>query len=205
VRQSRKGTDFPYVVHPIRVAEILDRFGYGKDVVMAGALHDTVEDASVSYSELTNEFGERVSELVEKASEPDKALDWRTPKQHTVARAASEDDLEALALVAADKLDNVRSLKETLRARGEEKTWTIFNADRRNQHWYYRTLAQALLDREPTNLLFRTLDAEVHALFLTSGARRGSSPGSHSATHRTRALTSPTQSSTGGRSTRRSN
>ena len=34
VRQSRKGTDFPYVVHPIRVAEILDRFGYGEEVVV---------------------------------------------------------------------------------------------------------------------------------------------------------------------------
>jgi hypothetical protein len=165
VRQPRKGTDFPYVVHPIRVAEILDRFGYSEDVVMAGVLHDTVEDASVTYAELRNEFGERVSELVEKASEPDKSLDWRTRKQHTVARAASENDLEALALVAADKLDNVRSLQETLRGRGEKETWKIFNAGRRNQHWYYRTLAQTLLDREPTNLLFRTLDAEVHALF----------------------------------------
>jgi Domain of unknown function (DUF6946)/HD domain len=165
VRQARKGTDFPYVVHPIRVAEILDRFGYGEDVVMAGALHDTVEDASVTYAELTNEFGERISELVEKASESDKSLDWRTRKQHAIESAAAERDLEALAVVAADKLDNVRSLQETLRARGHGETWKIFNADRKCQHWYYRTLAQTLLEREPTNLLFRTLDAEVHALF----------------------------------------
>jgi len=165
VRQPRKGTDFPYAVHPIRVAEILDRFGYGEEVVIAGVLHDTVEDAGVSHAELTHEFGERVSELVKKASEPDKSVDWRARKQHTIARATTENNLDALALVAADKLDNVRSLQETLRARGEDETWKIFNADRRNQHWYYRTLAQTLLHRQPTNLLFRTLDAEVHALF----------------------------------------
>lgn len=52
-----------------------------------------------------------------------------------------------------------------LRSRGEDETWKIFNADRKNQHWYDRTLAQTLLDREPTNLLFRTLEAEVHGLF----------------------------------------
>jgi len=63
--QPLKGTSFPYVVHPIRVAEILDRFGYGEEVVMAGMLHDTIEDASVSHAELAHEFGGRVSELVD--------------------------------------------------------------------------------------------------------------------------------------------
>jgi hypothetical protein len=165
VRQARKGTQFPYVVHPIRVAEILDRYGYDEELVVAGLLHDTVEDAGVTFADLAESFGERVAALVESASEPDKTLDWRPRKQHTIERAAADLDSGALALVAADKLDNVRSLQETLRSRGEEETWKIFNARRKDQHWYYRTIAQTLLDREPTNLLFRTLDAEVHALF----------------------------------------
>ena len=48
VRQERKGTDFPYVAHPIGVAEILDRFDVGEDVVVAGFLHDTIEDTDVT-------------------------------------------------------------------------------------------------------------------------------------------------------------
>jgi hypothetical protein len=52
-----------------------------------------------------------------------------------------------------------------LRSRGKKKTWAIFNADRRSQHWYYRTLVEVLLKQQPRNLLFRTLDAEVHAIF----------------------------------------
>lgn len=165
VAQERKGTTFPYLVHPLRVAEILDRFDYSEEVVMAGILHDTVEDAGVRYGELTAAFGERVSELVEKTSEPDKSLDWRARKEHTIARVAVETDREALAVIAADKLDNVRSLQDTLRARGENDTWTIVNAGRKPQHWYYRTLTETLLKRQPENLLFRTLDAEVHAVF----------------------------------------
>lgn len=50
--QERKGTDFPYVSHPIRVAEILRRFDYPEDVVVAGFLHDTIEDAEITAEEL---------------------------------------------------------------------------------------------------------------------------------------------------------
>jgi hypothetical protein len=164
VAQARKGTDFPYVIHPIRVAEILSRFGYTEDVVVAGLLHDTIEDAGVTVDELRRCFGDRVAELVEAASEPDKSLDWRTRKQHTIDRVA-DLDTDAVALIVADKLDNVRSLQDTLRARGKRAAWKIFNADEESQHWYYRTLAQSLLDRDPDKPLVRTLDAEVHELF----------------------------------------
>ena len=102
---------------------------------------------------------------MDKVSEPDKSLDWRVRKQDAIERAATESDVGALALVAADKLDNIRSLEETLRSRGEEETWRICSADRKSQHWFYRTMTQALLDRQPTNLLFRTLAAAVDEVF----------------------------------------
>ncbi len=57
--QERKGTDFPYIAHPIRVAQILDRFDCGEDVTVAGFLHDTIEDANVTADELTEVFGRR--------------------------------------------------------------------------------------------------------------------------------------------------
>jgi hypothetical protein len=41
----RKGTDIPYIHHPIAVAHILESHGYAEDLVAAGLLHDTVEDA----------------------------------------------------------------------------------------------------------------------------------------------------------------
>ncbi len=53
VHQERKGTDFPYVSHPIRVAEILDRFDCSEDVVVAGFLHDTIEDTDVTADEIS--------------------------------------------------------------------------------------------------------------------------------------------------------
>jgi len=165
VKQARKGTTFPYLVHPLRVAAILDRFGCSEDAVVAGFLHDTLEDAGARYDDIASKFGQHVARLVEKASEPDKSLPWDVRKQHTIDHAKVENDGDALDLIAADKLDNVRSLVETLDARGRKETWRIFNADEQRQSWYYRTLAAALLERKPESTLMRALSAEVEALF----------------------------------------
>jgi HD domain len=172
VRQERKGTVFPYVVHPLRVAEILERFRlkrngaprYSEDVVMAGLLHDTVEDTATTYEELEEAFGHAVSIYVRAASEEDKALPWRARKALALEKIEGTE-LDALAIVAADKLDNVRSLVETLASVGEERTWKIFSAPRKEQQWYYRAVAEALLKQDERSLLFRTLDAEVHRVF----------------------------------------
>jgi hypothetical protein len=163
VKQERKGTEFPYVVHPIRVGEILDRFGYSDDLVVAGLLHDLVEDAGVALDELQT-FGARVAELVDKVSEKDKSLPWKPRKKQAIAALQQETDQDVLALVAADKLDNVRSLAETLRARGKD-TWAIFNAGESDQRCYYQTLVETLLARDPTSRLIRTLDVAVHEVF----------------------------------------
>ena len=84
VNQERKGTDFPYVSHSIRVAEILDRFECDEDVVVAGFLHDTIEDANVKADEISVAFGPRVAALVTAASETDKSLELSHGNQRTL-------------------------------------------------------------------------------------------------------------------------
>ena len=53
-------------------------------------------------------------------SEPDKSLPWKTRKERSIAHLEHEQDPDVLALVAADKLDNVRSITDTLRYLGTE-------------------------------------------------------------------------------------
>jgi Domain of unknown function (DUF6946)/HD domain len=164
VRQARKGTDYPYVVHPLRVGSILDAYGYSDEAVAAGILHDTIEDAGVAASDLESSFGRRIADLVAAASEPDKTLPWPERKQQALERLIAESDADARAVIAADRLDNVRAIRETLALEGRE-TWRRFNAPREAQHAHYRAMARVLLEHEPNNLLFRTLDAETQALF----------------------------------------
>jgi (p)ppGpp synthase/HD superfamily hydrolase len=163
VRQARKGTSFPYVIHPLRVGEILYRHGCDEDVIRAGLLHDTIEDAQVSRDELADRFGERVAELVVGASEPDRTAPWRQRKEHTISHARTAPD-DVAEVLAADKLDNVRSIKESLAERGDE-TWQVFNAGEDQQRWYYTELAKAFLERDPDDELFKTLAVEVESVF----------------------------------------
>jgi HD domain len=169
VEQARKGSRFPYVSHPIRVAEILARFDCGDDVVVAGFLHDTIEDTRVTVEEITASFGARVAALVTAASEPDKAAEWKDRKQHTIDHLREERDSDVLALVAADKLDNVRATTDMVRHLGAATTWGLFNAPQSEQHWYFRSIAEILLDKDPESRLFRTLDFETQTLYPDRG------------------------------------
>jgi (p)ppGpp synthase/HD superfamily hydrolase len=54
----RKGTEIPYIHHPVAVAQILEGHGYGEHLVIAGLLHDTVEDAKYGDLELQRRLGD---------------------------------------------------------------------------------------------------------------------------------------------------
>lgn len=160
----RKGTRFPYVIHPIRVAWTLERHGYDDEVITAGLLHDTIEDTDVTAEEIAGRFGERVAGLVVAVSEADKSAPWEERKRATIEKVDSAGE-EVLAILAADKLDNVRATRDDLAEAGEEATWAKFKTGRDDQAWYYRALAEGFLAREPENLLFQTLGNEVDAVF----------------------------------------
>ena len=164
VSQARKGTRFPYLIHPIRVAWILERHGYDDEIVAAGLLHDTLEDTNATKPEIAERYGERVARLVEAVSEADKTLAWSDRRGATIAKVA-EADADVLPLLAADKLDNVRSIRDTLAERGEGETWALFKVGRDDQAWYYRSLAAAFLARDSGNDLFQTLEREVETVF----------------------------------------
>ena len=163
VGHLRKGTRFPYLIHPIRVGWILERHGYDDELVAAGLLHDTLEDTDATPEEIAERFGERVAGYVEAAT-ADKTLGWRPSREATVAKIAKLDP-GVLPLLAADKVDNVRSIRDTLAECGEEETWLLFNSDRSDNEWYYRSLSQAFLARDAEVPLFQTLVLEIDAVF----------------------------------------
>lgn len=153
------------MIHPVRVGWILERHGYDDELVAAGLLHDTLEDTAATAEEIAERFGERVAGYVVAAT-ADKTLGWRETREATVAKIAKLDAV-VLPLLAADKVDNVRSIRDTLVERGEEETWQLFEADRSHNEWYYRSLSEAFLARDAEVPLFQTLAAEVDAVFPT--------------------------------------
>ena len=72
----RKGTEIPYIVHPIETAVIVASFTDDEEVIAAALLHDVVEDTDVTGEELEHRFGPRVAGLVMAESE-DKSRSWQ--------------------------------------------------------------------------------------------------------------------------------
>jgi (p)ppGpp synthase/HD superfamily hydrolase len=141
--QYRKGTLIPYLMHPLSAARTVIDAGCAEHVVAAAVLHDIVEDTHHTVEEIRARFGDRVAELVEACSEPNhRDASWEQRKQHTVDDLAATTDQEILMVAIADKLDNIRSIRDDLALRGE-LTWKRFNRGRDQQAWYYRALSGA--------------------------------------------------------------
>lgn len=159
--QYRKGRKVPYILHPIAVMDILMQNTDKEDVIIAGLLHDTLEDTSVTPEQIEKRFGPRVLELVQSASEPDKSLPRIERKKHTIEYIIKLDDQDALMVSCADKLHNVTSFIEDYKKSGPA-LWNNFNEPDKNKHlWYYQSLASAYLKHDAGNPLFQKYQQSV--------------------------------------------
>ena len=141
-KQKRKGTKIAYITHPFAVGIILAKAGCSEEVVAAGILHDTIEDARIKRSRIREEFGEKVASIVEKCTEPDKRRSWRKRKQHTLD-SLKKAGLDVKFVVCADKLHNIRTIARDYRKVGD-RVWKRFRRGREDQKWYYTSLVESL-------------------------------------------------------------
>lgn len=114
--QVRKGSvPIPYVSHPFALVQILNDYTEDEDVIIGALLHDTIEDTDYTATELQEDFGGRVREIVESLSEPqsskDNKVSWLEQKRQYVKQIKKASD-EALLICAADKIHNMRSIVE---------------------------------------------------------------------------------------------
>jgi len=107
----------PYIEHPVAVAELLERHGFGERVLAAALLHDVVEDSETTVAELRERFGAEIAALVDALSDDESIADYRARKREHRARVAAAGD-EALAIYGADKLTNARMLRRALAIQG---------------------------------------------------------------------------------------
>ena len=116
--QKRKSGD-DYIVHPLAVMKILEDWKMDEDTVIAGVLHDTVEDTNLTLDEIKNEFGESVAFLVDgvtklgKVREGMKDIDTYLPQtKDNLLRllVATGADIRVLIIKLADRLHNLRTL-----------------------------------------------------------------------------------------------
>ena len=144
--QLRKGTDIPYIVHPVHVSVILIRHGFGEDLAIAGLLHDVIEDCGISPEQIAAEFGAEVARLVEAVSETKAAngveLPWEQRKAEKLAHLHAGGP-DVAALKAADAIHNARSIIADHQQVGAE-IWGRFKRGADQTVGYYRALLEAV-------------------------------------------------------------
>lgn len=151
LKQKRKGTEIPYIVHPMEVMQILTDLDCSEKTIIAGILHDTLEDTETTPEEIQKEFGEDVLSLVKLESE-DKSKTWKERKQETINHLKTAM-LDVKLICFADKLSNLRSIYRDNLDIGD-KIWERFNATKEDLHWYYKGIIDVIsIQLKKTSLL----------------------------------------------------
>ncbi|ERT38416.1 bifunctional (p)ppGpp synthetase/guanosine-3',5'-bis(diphosphate) 3'-pyrophosphohydrolase [Fusobacterium animalis] len=110
--QYRKSGD-DYIVHPVEVAKILMDMKMDTDTIVAGLLHDVVEDTLIPIADIKYNFGDTVATLVDGVTKL-KALPNGTKNQAENIRKmilAMAENIRVILIKLADRLHNMRTLK----------------------------------------------------------------------------------------------
>ena len=151
---ERRGKGFPYIIHPMEAMEIVATMTPDQELLAAAALHDTVEDTSVTIEDIRARFGDRVAALVQ--SESDVFIEgqseedrWHARKHAAIDRLAAASH-EAKMVALGDKLSNMRAIARDYAVKGDA-LWSLFHAkDPKDHEWHYRGLANSLKELSDT-------------------------------------------------------
>ncbi len=159
----------PFIRHPFSVAWILRDYTKDENVIIAGILHDTLEDVEgYTFAMLRRDFGTKVAKIVWEISEKRKSnkkvgarATWKKRKQ-SFMNNLKKASAGALLVCAADKIDNLQSLQEAYKRQGE-KVWDGFNAGASKQMWFYENIAK-ILGKKLKSPITKELDLELKKL-----------------------------------------
>lgn len=150
-KQKRKGKDVAYITHPLTVALILSQAKAREDVVVAGILHDTIEDSpahkKVTAAMVRERFGKRVADLVVSVTEPDKSASWEVRKQEAFTHIATFSH-GSILLKSADTLANVAEIIDD-HARFGNEVFKVFHQTKERIVGNYAAVMAALIRRWP--------------------------------------------------------
>lgn len=110
-QKRRSGED--YITHPLAVAQILADLGMSSETLAAALLHDTVEDTGYPITQLANEFGSQVAQLVDGVTKLDNVQYGESSAAETVRKmvVAMAKDIRVLLIKLTDRLHNMQTIK----------------------------------------------------------------------------------------------
>lgn len=187
----RKGTRVPYLTHVVAVAEVLaHRYPERDDLILAGLLHDVVEDTDATFRTIGKRFGTRVERLVRAVSKDDEAMEaangrpipptprtseedadlWRRRREFMLQHVHGDAiDPDVLRLKAADALVNLGAILRDLRdPEVGPSVWKRFKVGAEESLWFYQAIRDAVVAGIGDEPLARDLSEMLAAVRATS-------------------------------------
>ena len=167
--QRRKSGE-PYIIHPLAVSQILADLGMGPIVVVAGLLHDTVEDTDYTLDQCRAEFGDTVAGLVDGVTKLSQLEVGDSAQAETIRKlvVAMSRDVRTLVVKLADRVHNARTWRYVKTTSAQKKARETLDV--------YAPLANRLgmnaIKTELEELSFKVLYPKIYNEIVVLVARR---------------------------------
>lgn len=140
-KQVRDTSGRPYLNHCLEVARIIHKYKYSEEYVLAGLLHDTVENTEATFDQIESKFGEEVTNIVRGVTEDnDPTLSW-TDRKLKYIQTVSRGSEGIIVVSAVDKFHNVTEIFQDWLKIGD-MIFLRYNESKEKHKWFFRSLTE---------------------------------------------------------------